>query len=140
MFLRGDSVILVIKMGEEMWTEAEGQSANNIAMGLEDTYTTMMMLKNEPVDRLYETGENDTTQEKDHIFVWKDIWRQLEMSRDSPKVFNRCFHTATQPVQCKDGLYAGYCGAIPIPRYWYWYSIVGRQKSSISNTKPILKF
>ena len=23
----------------------------------------------------------------------------------------------------KDRLYAGYCGAIPIPGCWYWYSI-----------------
>ena len=35
MFLRGDSVILVIKMGEEMWTEPKGYSANNIAVGSE---------------------------------------------------------------------------------------------------------
>ena len=35
---------------------------------------------------LCETGANDTTQEKDNIFVRKDIWRKVEMSRDSPKV------------------------------------------------------
>jgi hypothetical protein len=40
----------------------------------------------------------------------------------------------------KDGLYAGYCGAIPIPGFWYWYSICGSQKSSISNTRTIPKF
>ena len=28
----------------------------------------------------------------------------------------------------KDGLYAGYCGGIPIPRCQYWYSIVVSQK------------
>ena len=39
----------------------------------------------------------------------------------------------------KDGLYAGYCGGIPIPRFWYWYSMAGCQKSSIPNTKPIPK-
>ena len=42
MFLRGDSVILGIKIGEEMLTKPEGYSANNIAMGPEDTYTTTM--------------------------------------------------------------------------------------------------
>ena len=40
----------------------------------------------------------------------------------------------------KDGLYAGYCVAIPIPGCWYWYSIGGIQKSSIPNTRPIPKF
>jgi hypothetical protein len=30
---------------------------------------------------LYKTGENDTTQEKDQIFVWKDIWRQVDTSK-----------------------------------------------------------
>jgi hypothetical protein len=39
----------------------------------------------------------------------------------------------------KDGLYTGYCCGIPIPMCWYWYSIVGSQKSSIPNTKPIPK-
>ena len=42
--------------------------------------------------------------------------------------------------QCKDGLYAGYCGAIPIPGCWYWYSIVVigvSQKSSIPNQEQI---
>ena len=42
----------------------------------------------------------------------------------------------------KDGLYAGYCGAIPIPipGFWYWYSIGVSQKSSIPNTRSIPKF
>ena len=41
-------------------------------------------------------------------------------------------------VKFKDGLYAGYCGAIPIPGYWY--SIGVSQKSSIPYTSPIPKF
>ena len=32
----------------------------------------------------------------------------------------------------KDELYVGYCGAIPIPMCWYWYSIVGSKKPSYS--------
>ena len=34
---------------------------------------------------LYEPGENDTTQEQGNIFVWKDIWKKLEVSCDSPQ-------------------------------------------------------
>ena len=40
----------------------------------------------------------------------------------------------------KDRPYAGYCGVIPIPGCWYWYSIGGSQKASIPNTRPIPKF
>ena len=58
MFLRGDSVILFTKMGEEMWTEPEGYSANNIAVRSKDTYTTMMTLENEPVDRFPQSGQS----------------------------------------------------------------------------------
>ena len=39
-------------------------------------------------------------------------------------------------LEAKDGLYAGYCGAIPIPGCWYWYSIGGSKKSAIPNTRP----
>jgi hypothetical protein len=64
-----------------------------------------MALKNEPVDRLYETGEDDTTQEKDHIFVWKDIWRQVEMYRDSPKVIDASIQPHSQSSDSDIGSY-----------------------------------
>jgi hypothetical protein len=37
-------------------------------------------------------------------------------------------------VLAKDELYAGYCGAIPIPGCWYWYYIGDSQKSAMPNT------
>ena len=54
MFLKGDSVILVIKMGEEMGTKTEGFTANYIAVGSEDTYMTKMTLENETIGQLDE--------------------------------------------------------------------------------------
>ena len=57
--------------------------------------------------------------------------------------FSVLLHVGYFPIQCnvcKQIGNAGYCGGIPIPRCWYWYSIVGSQKSSIPNTRPIPKF
>ena len=37
---------------------------------------------------LYKTRENDTTQERDNIFMWKDIWKKVEMSCNNPEVID----------------------------------------------------
>jgi hypothetical protein len=49
------------------------------------------------------------------------------------------FKTLFRPCS-KDELYAGYCGGIPIPGCWYWYSISGSNKSSIPNTTQYQRF
>ena len=45
---------------------------------------------------LHKIGENDTTQENDKIFVWKDIWKKVEMSCDSLKVIDSSMQPQTQ--------------------------------------------
>ena len=40
-------------------------------------------------------------------------------------------------LEIKDGLYAGYCGAIPIPGCLNWYSICVRKIHLYTNTKVL---
>ena len=44
---------------------------------------------------LYEIRGNDTTQERDNIFMWKDIWKKVEMSCDSPKAVDASMQSQT---------------------------------------------
>ena len=46
--------------------------------------------------KLYGTEENYTTQETDHTSVWKDVWREVEMSRDNPETIDAPIYTHTQ--------------------------------------------
>ena len=49
----------------------------------------------------------------------------MDLKIGAPFIWFRMKTFAENPNFLKDGLYMGYCGAIQIPMYWYWYSIFG---------------
>ena len=69
---------------------------------------------------LCEPEENDTTQELSHIFVWKDIWKKLEVSQKSQQIEDASIQPQTPSNESDIGSVSTGIFALSMSSHSWW--------------------